>query len=219
MKEGPTIYKKLHAIMEEIGTIEKTGHNDFHDYDYATDKDIKKAVQSALIKHKVVFTPIKKVATRHEQIKTDKSGNKKIEYLTDVEITYTFTDIESGDQVQGVGYGTGQDSADKGTYKAITGAIKYIMTDTFLIPTDSDPEKNNKKPKATSTQVTTTIKSSESFEYECSFCGAIAEKKSGFKNGKPWSGLFCSTKERTHVQWLKDGQEPEKAIRVEDIPF
>ena len=34
----------------------------------------------------------------------------------------------------------------------------------------------------------------------CNFCGADAERKSGEKNGKKWSGIFCS-ENRDHVQW------------------
>ena len=36
--------------------------------------------------------------------------------------------------------GTGGDQTDKGMYKAITGAIKYIFIKHFLIPTQDDPE-------------------------------------------------------------------------------
>ena len=34
---------------------------------------------------------------------------------------------------------------DKGVYKAITGAVKYIFMKNFLIPTGDDPEKDNNK--------------------------------------------------------------------------
>jgi hypothetical protein len=38
------------------------------------------------------------------------------------------------------GVGTGEDNSDKGTYKGITGGLKYILMKTFLIYTGDDPE-------------------------------------------------------------------------------
>lgn len=37
-------------------------------------------------------------------------------------------------------FGDGLDKGDKGLYKAYTGAIKYLLMKTFLIPTGDDPE-------------------------------------------------------------------------------
>ena len=59
---------------------------------------------------------------------------------------------------------------------------------------------------------------------ECSACGAIAKKKSGEKNGKPWAGVFCTDSACKHVDW-KNVNQPKKIvdtegeIRIEDIPF
>jgi hypothetical protein len=36
--------------------------------------------------------------------------------------------------------GEGQDAGDKGPYKAMTGAQKYALMKTFMIPTGDDPE-------------------------------------------------------------------------------
>ena len=40
--------------------------------------------------------------------------------------------------------GAGDDGADKGLYKAYTGAVKYFLMKTFLIPTGDDPEADTK---------------------------------------------------------------------------
>jgi hypothetical protein len=37
-------------------------------------------------------------------------------------------------------YGEGRDSGDKAPYKALTGALKYALIQTFLIATGDDPE-------------------------------------------------------------------------------
>jgi hypothetical protein len=38
--------------------------------------------------------------------------------------------------------GEGQDAGDKAVYKAMTGALKYCLLKTFLIPTGDDPERD-----------------------------------------------------------------------------
>ena len=61
-------------------------------------------------------------------------------------VTYKFVDIESGESIGDFACGQGADKGDKGVYKAITGAIKYVYMKTFNIPTGDDPEKNDRKP-------------------------------------------------------------------------
>lgn len=38
--------------------------------------------------------------------------------------------------------------------------------------------------------------------FTCKTCGAPAKKRSGETKGKPWSGIFCTSNNRSHVQWL-----------------
>lgn len=123
--------------MSEIGTIEKDATNNFHKYRYASEFAIKKALNPLLIKHGVLF-------------KVDITDHKQHETLTVLNLGYRFIDVESGEELSGVFVGSGEDKGDKGVYKAITGAIKYIITSSFLIPTGDDPEKELKpeaKPK------------------------------------------------------------------------
>lgn len=130
------ITSKLSLIMGEIGIIEKDKTNEFHKYKYASEFAIKKALQPLLVKYKVLFTVgVTKVAN---ELITDVKGGQNM--VTNIEIGWTFTDTESGEQFSGVFAGSGADKGDKGLYKAITGAIKYVLTSTFLIPTGDDPE-------------------------------------------------------------------------------
>lgn len=129
------ILKKLHEIMSEVDFIAKDKTNEFHKYNYASEQAIKEKMHQLLVSHKVLFML---------------SGNniRHAGTLTDIDFTYRFYDIESGEFIEGTMPGTGEDKLDKGTYKAITGAIKYILTSTFLIPTGDDPENEEKKPKS-----------------------------------------------------------------------
>lgn len=130
------ILLKLHAIMSEVDYIQKDKKNTFFNYTYASEKAIKEALHGLLVKHKVLFA-VSVTGLRREvyTTKEEKRGS-----ITDVDMVYRFYDVESGECLEGPFIGTGDDGADKGTYKAITGAIKYILTSTFLIPTGDDAE-------------------------------------------------------------------------------
>jgi len=136
-----SVYKKIHACMKELAFIEKDKKNTFHNYKYASEEAIKKAVHAQLVANGLIFT-----ITMDECIATETRTRKDEKtYLTNVKLTYCFIDIETGDQLCGSFYGTGEDAMDKGTYKALTGAIKYILTSTFLIATGDDPENDKKE--------------------------------------------------------------------------
>lgn len=125
------ILKKLHAIMSELDYIQKDSRNEFHKYSYASEKAIKEAVHPLLVKHGVLF-----VLSGHE---SERSGE-----FTTAKFNFRFIDVETGEQLELFLCGQGQDKGDKGYWKAVTGAIKYILTSTFLIPTGDDPEADTK---------------------------------------------------------------------------
>ena len=198
--ETKTILQKLHAIMGEIDRIAKDKKNDFHNYQYASEQAIKEALHPLLVKHGVLFT-VDASNVRREAYVTNKGGRGAI---TDVDMEYRFHDVKTGDFISGKFVGTGDDSADKGTYKAITGAIKYILTSTFLIPTGDDPEVTTGNDTAPVAPVrTSTSKALPPMpagmemheETLCQACGAIMTFKEGLtKAGKPYRAYFCADK-------------------------
>src|ERR1700755_3144237 len=48
------IVKALTAIMGEVGTVKKGGHNEFQNYDYARAEDVAHALQAVMGKHGVL---------------------------------------------------------------------------------------------------------------------------------------------------------------------
>ena len=143
MENKTNILKKLHAIMSEVSFIEKDKKNDFHGYAYASEQAIKQTIHPLLVKHGVLFTIAVDNTSQHALTVTTQKG-QSTSNLTEARIDYHFYDVESGEVLSGTFVGMGEDKGDKGLYKAITGAIKYILTSTFLIPTGDDPE--NEKP-------------------------------------------------------------------------
>jgi ERF superfamily len=55
-------------------------------------------------------------------------------------MAYTFCDVDSGEEVVATAAGQGLDAGDKAPYKAMTGALKYALLQTFLLATGDDPE-------------------------------------------------------------------------------
>ena len=131
------ILSKLTAIMTEVDYIQKDARNEHGKYRYASEKAIKEAIHPALAKHRVVFQ-------MNAQAPTCPDG--KTQY---VPVEYIFWDADTGESISGNFVGSAHTRDEKGYYAAITGAIKYILTSTFLIPTGDDPEdpKNDAKPK------------------------------------------------------------------------
>ena len=137
--ENKLILKKLHNVMTAISYIQKDKVNEFHRYSYASEEVIKKALHKEFVAQGIMFfMDILENIVHDKQIET-KSGRRDTS-ITGIKVKYSFVDVESGEYIQGTFAGTGEDTGDKGLYKAITGAIKYILTTTFLIPTGNDPE-------------------------------------------------------------------------------
>lgn len=124
---------KLAAVMGAVGRIPKRGHNDFHDYNYATEADIVEAIRTELSTRNVMLIPGIK---GHQREPVGDKGST----LTTLSMTFTFLDGDSEEKIERDWIGFGDDKLDKGGYKAMTGAEKYFLLKTFLIPTGDDPE-------------------------------------------------------------------------------
>jgi hypothetical protein len=128
------LYGKLAEVVAEVGVVPKSGHNDFHDYDYVLESDLLEAVRLKLSERGVLILPS---VTKVEREST----------LTTVHVRFVIHDAESGERFEADWAGTGSDKGDKALYKAYTGALKYFLMKTLLIPTGSDPE-GGKEPDA-----------------------------------------------------------------------
>lgn len=139
-----SLITKLCEVGASLTYIQKRGNNTFHVYKYATEADIVSAIRLELYTRHVFLIP-DVIETKREIIerKTVKEGKEKITQtaLTDMNIKWTWLDGDTGEILVSHMPGCGEDSGDKGTYKAITGSEKYLLLKTFLIPTFDDAEK------------------------------------------------------------------------------
>lgn len=132
--ESKGLYQKLVEIMEEIGRVEKRGFNSFHNYAYVKEDDLVEAVRGKLSERGILLLPTVESVTREGT-------------LTTAMMSFTFVDSATGETQIAGWAGTGDDKGDKGLYKAYTGAEKYFLMKTFLIPTGDDPEGDEKTDK------------------------------------------------------------------------
>jgi len=135
------ILTKLHTIQAQVQKMEKDGRNTFQNYDYLSETQVTTKMKELFDKYGVIFNH----SSRITNILPFQSQKGVQNFLTNVEVSYSFYDIKTGEKLRGKASGQGTDSGDKGIYKAITGAIKYIFMKNFLIPTGDDPE-NDAKP-------------------------------------------------------------------------
>jgi hypothetical protein len=130
-----TILRAMNAVMAEVDYVQRKGENDFHGYKYATEADVLENLRPAMVKHGLILIPsVQQVSS------VDQHGN------TTVSIHYTLAHISGAVWPQSIiAAGCGNDLnkkgvGDKGLYKALTGANKYLLFKLFQIETGNDPE-------------------------------------------------------------------------------
>lgn len=134
--------QKIAKVIEQTKTIEKSGWNSFHKYEYATESDVKKGVRNVMAENKLIL--MNNVKKYEENIVQTKNGGKESQVKLHIE--YTLIDTETGFSKTFTKIGVGQDAGDKAFYKAETGALKYALTTLFLLPSgDGDPEINSQE--------------------------------------------------------------------------
>lgn len=130
------IAKALMDVMRKVSYVQRTGKNSFHNYTYAGETDLLDKLRPAMMEAGLMLLP----SVQHVS-PIDDFGN------THVQVAYTLIH-QDGDiwPEKLVAAGTGNDKAkngtvgDKGVYKAITGANKYLLFKLFQIATGDEPE-------------------------------------------------------------------------------
>jgi hypothetical protein len=128
--------QKLAAVRRRIAYVQKRGHNPRFNYNYVTAADIAGAVGDILAELGVVVVP-RLESISHEAMRPSGGGT---EHVTHVVMSYSFVDVDTAEEITVKTAGEGLDSGDKAPYKAMTGALKYALLQSFLLATGDDPE-------------------------------------------------------------------------------
>jgi hypothetical protein len=131
------LLQALNKVMAAVGYVQKESKNTFHNYKYASEEDLLTTLRPALVKEGLLLIP-----SLDGVVAMDEHGN------TNLVMDYTLAHV-SGEiwdkpiRVPGCGNdkNTKGGVGDKGTYKALTGANKYLLFKLFQIATGDDPEK------------------------------------------------------------------------------
>lgn len=128
------ITQKILNVMTKIGPIIKDKTNQEKGFEYASIANIIYKAREVMIEEKVIIIPVelKQVVTK---------GNDVV-----INMTYRFYDTEPNkdgicDFIDVNIPGEGCDKEGWAIYKALSGAYKYAITQTFAIPTIDDAEK------------------------------------------------------------------------------
>lgn len=129
------IVAKILNVMTKIGPIIKDKTNEEKGFDYASIASIIIKAREAMIEEKVIIIPLK-------LNQVVQKGNDVI-----IDMIYRFYDTEPNkdgkcDYMDVNIPGEGCDKEGWAIYKALSGAYKYAMTQTFAIPTIDDAEKS-----------------------------------------------------------------------------
>ncbi len=130
------LVSKLVCVMAAIDHVEKLGQNTSQNYAYMKASDIARAIRKGLIAQNVLMTS--EIISERTYTIPAREGNPF--QAIDIKVRYTFYDGDGDTSLSIVGIGTGADKGDKAVYKAHTGALKYALRNTFLVPDESDPE-------------------------------------------------------------------------------
>ena len=130
------VYAAINSVQAELASsgITKNRENSQQKYMFRGIDDIYNAVSAILAKNRLCIIP--RVVSRVSEERQSRSGGTLF-YVT-VEVHFDFVSAGDGSSHTAVFYGEAMDSADKATNKAMSAAYKYMMLQTFCIPTEGD---------------------------------------------------------------------------------
>src|SRR4030095_5546634 len=123
------LFAKIAAVMGQIRTLEKTGHNSFDKYDYIHADLVAQRIGSALAAAGVTFLPSVTGCDTSEYT----PGKGTTNFRTVVTMQLTFGCTETGATWTSLWAGEAIDRSDKSITKAITSSVKYFLLKTCLL--------------------------------------------------------------------------------------
>jgi len=140
------LFKKLNAIMEEVGAIGKNQTNTLQKYNFRGIDDFLNALHPLFVKHGVMVIP-KTLDIDYRETEIKKKGYSQIAKTAIERMEYTFINIDNPDERWATEIvGEGMDYSDKAVNKAHSAAQKYLLLQMFLVPTKDMAEADKESP-------------------------------------------------------------------------
>lgn len=136
--------QKISAVMNDVQYLAKDDRVDAgkgKSYRAITEEKVTSVVRASMIKNGIVMFPTS-MGSHIESETVHTSSGDRVNRITHVDVVYRMVNTEDpSDYIDIASCGTGVDTQDKGSGKAMTYAYKYALLRTFAIPTGDDPDK------------------------------------------------------------------------------
>ncbi len=223
------IHAAIAAVYRSVAYVQKSRSKEGGvPYSFAGESALIEAIRPALVEAGI-YMHVLTIGEPFREAYTTKNGTAM--NRTAVHVTVRFMHI-SGTFIDVQAVGEGSDSGDKSHAKALTGAYKYALRETFCIETGDDPDHagsqlqerapTKKRPVPINVDPETGVittqppaqprqtasKAATSADTPtCETCFALMRWQQGEKDGKRWRGWFCKDYKRGQeghpVIWAK----------------
>lgn len=135
--EHKNIHEAINAIMNDVGYVKKQRAANLN-YSFAGEAALIAAIRPSMVENGV-YMHVQQIKDVKRENYTTKSGTAMVNSLLTAVIR--FTHASSGTFIDVEATSEGSDAGDKSANKAMTGAYKYALRQTFCIETGDDPDK------------------------------------------------------------------------------
>lgn len=129
---APSVYAAINAVTAELASagIPKSRFNQVDEYKYRSIDDVLNRLAPLLAKHRLCVLP----RVRERQTTERLSDNLQLLINVALRVSFTLVSADDGSSHRVEAYGEALDAGDKATAKAMSGAYKSAMLQTFCIP-------------------------------------------------------------------------------------
>lgn len=136
------LHEKLFELQKAVSLITKDGENKSDKYDYVSGEAVLSIVRPKMDELMLLLIPTVVSAALHEGV--TRSGTAR--FTTEIFYTFTWHDVESGEELSVPWYAQGVDLAgERGVGKAATYAEKTFLLKFFHVPTDKDDPDSDRR--------------------------------------------------------------------------
>lgn len=204
---GGQIYGAMASILADVEAIGKGRRNEQQNYAFRGIDDIYNMVHPLLSKHGVFCVP--RLLAQDTSERTTQSGT--VLRFVNLTMAYDFFAAD-GSHVTAEAMGEAMDAGDKASNKAMSAAHKYVLLQTFCIPTGDIPDADQTthdelKPRTSSRAVKSDVP-------PCPDCGGQMWDNRATKKGRQ-PDYKCKDKGCDKAVWL-DSAKPEQGLTTKE---
>ncbi len=139
-----SIHEAIAAVMSEVGYVRKQRASGLN-YSFAGETALIEALRPAMVAHGIYCYAFACDSVERDEYTTAK-GSQMFRTTLRMTVRYQNANGDPNDYIDTQAYGEGADTGDKSLSKAMTGAYKYSLRETFCLETGDDPDKYPSEP-------------------------------------------------------------------------